>query len=160
LKLDTTDRKILGLLQQDGRVTNSELARQVGLAAPSTLERVRKLEAAGVIRRYAALLDPAKVGVASHTLVEVTLRTHTKDSVVEFMDAVDGVDEIMECHHVTGDADFLLKIACRDIGAYEELVLHRLTALPHVANLKTMVVLSTLKHETAYNLEANDHERE
>lgn len=160
MKLDATDLKILAVLQQDGRVTNSELARRVGLAAPTTLERVRKLEAAGVIRRYAALLDPAKVGFGTHTLVEVTLRTHTKDSVAEFMEAVHGVDEIMECHHVTGDADFLLKIACRDIGAYEELVLHRLTALPHVANLKTMVVLSTLKHETAYNLEASNHERE
>jgi len=160
MKLDSTDRKILAILQNEGRTANSELARQVGLAAPTTLERVRKLEAAGVIRGYAALLDPAEVGIASHWLVELSLRTHTKQAVGEFMEAVHSVDEIRECHHVTGDADFLLKISTRDISAYEELVLHQLTALPHVANLNTMVVLSTLKCETAYNLEESSDGRQ
>jgi Lrp/AsnC family leucine-responsive transcriptional regulator len=119
---------------------------------------VKKLEKAGVIRRYAALVDPSRVGLRTHTFMEVSLKRHTQESVEEFVRAARAVDEIMECHHLTGDADFLLKITVADIPAYEELLLQRLTHLPHVGNLKTMVVLSTFKNETAYNLEDSTHE--
>jgi Lrp/AsnC family leucine-responsive transcriptional regulator len=150
MKLDSTDRRILEILQHEARIPNVELARRIEISPPATLERVKKLEKAGVIRRYAALLDPARVGLRTHTFVEVSLLTHTQESVTEFAEATRAVDEIMECHHLTGDADFLLKIAVADIPAYEQLVLKRLTHLPHVAKLKTMVVLSTLKNETAF----------
>jgi len=147
--LDKTDRKILRILQADGRITNAELAERIGISPPPTLERVRKLERNGIIRKYAALINPIAVGVETFTFVEVTLSRHGQDSVLAFMKAVDSVPEILECHHVTGDADFLLKIAVRNIPAYEDLVLHKLTALPHIQHLKSMVVLSTLKNETS-----------
>lgn len=153
MKIDQTDIKILKTLQRDGRITNSALAKRINISPPPTLERVKKLEKGGVIKKYVALLDPTTVGIGTHTFVEVRLSGHTKENVTEFIETAQQMDEIMECHHVTGDADFLLKIAVKDIPAYENLVLHKLTTLPHVSNLKTMVVLSTFKDETAYNLE-------
>ncbi len=149
MSLDKIDRKILRILQSDGRITNAELAERIGISPSPTLERVRKLERNGIIRKYVALINPAAVGVETSTFVEVTLSRHGQDEVMAFMKAVEAVPEILECHHVTGDADFLLKIAVRNIPAYEDLVLHTLTALPHIQHLKSMVVLSTMKNETS-----------
>ena len=162
MKIDKTDIKILNTLQRDGRITNSALAKSINISPPPTLERVKKLENSGVIKKYVALLDPAAVERGTQTFVEVSLKEHARDHVTEFVEAVREIDEIMECHHVTGNADFLLKIAVRDIPAYEELVLHKLTSLPHVGNLRTMVVLSTFKEETSFNLEGvgNDNDKE
>ncbi len=159
MHLDGIDRQILDILQHDGRIANSELARRVGISPPAMHERVKKLEAAGVIERYVALVDPSSVGILSHFYVEAKLRPHTKKAVEEFVAATQSMTSIMKCHHVTGDADFLLKISVRDIRAYEDLILHGLTELPHVSSLKTMVVLSTFKNETAYPLEedSDDH---
>lgn len=158
MQFDKIDKNILNILQNDGRIANSSLAEKVKISPPPTLERVKKLENNGVIRKYVALVDPAKIGVESFTFVEVTLRRHGKDSVSEFIKAVKKLDEIMECHHVTGDADFLLKIACKNIAAYEDLVLHKLTDLPNILHLKTMVVLSTFKDETAFNIKGENDE--
>lgn len=157
MKIDGTDIKILDILQRNGRITNSALAKAIRISPPPTLERVKKLEKNGLIKKYVALLDPTSLGIGTHTFVEVTLSRHTKEAVTEFIKTTQTIDEIMECHHVTGDADFLLKIAVKDIPAYEDLVLRTLTSLPHVSNLKTMVVLSTFKDETAYNLEGVNH---
>jgi Lrp/AsnC family leucine-responsive transcriptional regulator len=159
MALDKTDRKILRILQSDGRITNADLAERIGISPPPTLERVRKLERNGIIRRYAALINPLAVGVETFTFVEVTLSRHGQDAVMAFMKAVEGVPEILECHHITGDADFLLKIAVRNIPAYEDLVLHTLTALPHIQHLKSLVVLSTLKNETSLPIAEDDDSR-
>lgn len=153
MKIDATDIKILNILQRNGRITNSALAKEIKISPPPTHERVKKLEKNGIIKKFVALLNPSTVGIGTHTFVEVMLRGHTRENVTAFIKAAQEMDEIMECHHVTGDADFLLKIAVQDIPAYETLILHKLTTLPHVSNLKTMVVLSTFKEETAYNLE-------
>ena len=158
MKLDRTDRQILEILQREGRLSNAELARRIEISPPATLERVKKLEKSGIIRGYAALVDAPRIGLRTHTFVEVCLRIHNRESVEEFVNATREVDAIMECHHLTGDADFLLKIAVSDIPAYEELVLSQLTQLPHVGNLKTMVVLSTFKNQTAFNLEELEHD--
>jgi Lrp/AsnC family leucine-responsive transcriptional regulator len=153
MKIDATDIKILNILQRQGRITNTALAKEIEISPPPTLERVKKLEKNGVIVKYVALVDPAAVGIGTHTFVEVRLRGHTKENVTAFIEAAQAMDEIKECHHVTGDADFLIKIAVKDIPSYEQLVLHKLTTLPNVSNLKTMVVLSTFKNETAYDVE-------
>ncbi len=153
MQIDNVDLQILKLLQEDGKMTNVALAKEIGISPPPTLERVKKLEKSGVIRKYVALVEPEKVGISMHTFVEIKLIKHTKEAVSDFFNAVGKMDEIMECHHVTGDADFLLKIAVKDIPAFEDLVLHSITELPYIGNIKTMVVLSTIKNETAYNLE-------
>jgi DNA-binding Lrp family transcriptional regulator len=154
--LDTTNRRILGILQADGRITNSELAKRVGISPPPTLERVRKLERAGVVRKYVALCDPKAVGVETFTFVEVTLAQHGQTAVMAFIEAAMALPEVLEVHHVTGDADFLLKIAVKNFGAYERFVLQTLTSLPLIQHLKTMVVLSTMKQETGLPIEQEE----
>jgi DNA-binding Lrp family transcriptional regulator len=158
MKLDPVDQKILELLQANGRMTNAELARQIHMSPSPTLERVKKLERKGYIRKYVALVDPEKVGIKCFTYVEVTLVRHGKEAVQRFMNSITRLSEVLECHHITGDADFLLKVVTRDIPAYEDFILHTLTALPDVQHLKTLVVLSTLKQETQIPINGGNHE--
>lgn len=147
-EIDATDQRILEILQDQGRITNAELAKQLGISPPPTLERVKKLERKGFIRKYVAVVDPAKIGITCFTYVEVTLVRHGLAAIERFTSAINAMDEVQECHHITGEADFLLKVATKDIPAYEEFIIHKLTALPDVQHLKTLVVLSTIKHET------------
>ncbi|MBC8215648.1 MAG: Lrp/AsnC family transcriptional regulator [Candidatus Marinimicrobia bacterium] len=157
--LDKTDKKILEILQQNGKITNSELAKQINISASPTLERVKKLEKRGFIRQYVALVDPHKVGVTCFTYVEVTLKRHGKDPVQRFTSSIIKLEEVMECHHITGEADFLLKVATKDIPKYEDFIIHKLTALEDVQHLKTLVVLSTLKQETKISVTNGDEAR-
>lgn len=156
--IDKIDRQILDILQENGRISNAELARRINMSPPPTLERVKKLERSGIIQNYVALTNPAKLGLTCFTFVEVTLVRHGREGVERFMAAITTLSEVMECHHITGGADFLLKVASKDIPDYEKFVLHKLTALPEVQHLKTMVVLSTLKHETKISTDSLDQE--
>ena len=148
MNIDNIDKKILETLQEDGRIRNSDLAKIINISPPPTSERVKKLENNGYIKKYIALVDPIKVGITCFTYVEVTLVRHGKDAVERFMNSIVEIEEVLECYHITGDADFLLKIATKDIPTYEQFIIHTLTALPDVQHLKTLVVLSTLKQET------------
>jgi DNA-binding Lrp family transcriptional regulator len=152
MNLDKIDKKILGTLQADGRIKNSDLAKIINISPPPTAERVKKLEKNGYIKKYVALVDPIKVGITCFTFVEVTLVRHGKDAIERFMSSIVKLNEVMECHHITGGADFLLKIATRDIPTYEQFIIQTLTALPDVQHLKTLVVLSTLKQETKISI--------
>lgn len=148
MHLDQTDKGILDELQSNARITNAELAKRVSLSPSSTLERVKKLEASGLIDRYVTLLNARKAGYTCITFVEVTLARHGETPVENFFKSIADMEEVLECHHITGEGDFLLKIATRDIPHYDELVLHGLSALTNVQHLKTSVVLSTFKHKT------------
>jgi DNA-binding Lrp family transcriptional regulator len=156
--MDNVDKKILDILQVNGRITNADLADQIKMSRSPVFERVKKLERAGFIDRYIALLNPVKVGIRCFTYVEVMLIQHGKKAVEQFIDAITQLPEVMECHHVTGEADFMLKIAANDIPAYEEFLLHKLTALKNIRNLKTMVVLSTMKQETKLPVKEVSHD--
>ena len=151
--LDEVDRRLLALLQQDGRIPVSRLAEAVDLTAPPVHERLRRLEEAGILLGYAVRLDARKLGYRLTVFVSVTLALHREGSVKKFRDAVQEVPEILECHHLTGSADFLLRVVCRDTAHYEDLVLHTLTRLPGVERLNSSVVLSTFKAESALPLE-------
>jgi Lrp/AsnC family leucine-responsive transcriptional regulator len=151
--LDAVDRRLLALLQRDGRTPVSRLAEAVGLSAPPVHERLRRLEASGVIARYTALLDAGRLGFGMTVYVAVTLALHREGAVRRFREAVQAVPEILECHHTTGTSDFLLRVVVRDAAAYERLVLNTLTRLPGVERLNSSVVLSTMKTETALPLE-------
>jgi Lrp/AsnC family leucine-responsive transcriptional regulator len=153
VQLDAVDRQLLGLLQRDGRTPVARLAAAVGLSAPPVHERLRRLEAAGLIVRYTAVLDAPRLGFGMTVYVAVTLALHREGAVLKFREAVGAVPEILECHHTTGSSDFLLKVVVRDAAAYERLVLNTLTQLPGVERLNSSVVLSTMKSETALPLE-------
>ncbi len=145
IKLDNIDRKILELLQANSNITNAQLAQEIGLSAAPTLERVKKLETAGVIRSYHAVIEPASVGLGVSTFVMATLKGHNKENIAKFLSAINNIPEIVECHHVTGQADFILKIVCADIPSYQNLMLEKVTNIEVVDNLQSTVILSTLK---------------
>ena len=144
-KLDATDRKILEILQANSNITNAQLAKEIGLSPAPTLERVNKLETSGVIRSYHAVIDPAAVGLGVSTFVMATLKGHNKDNIEKFIAAIKRINEIVECHHVTGQGDFILKIVSVDIAAYQQLMLERVSNIDVVDSLQSMVILSTFK---------------
>lgn len=148
MNLDQKDKHLIDELQANSRITNAELAKRVGLSPSSTLERVKKLETSGLIDKYITVLNARKAGYSCFTFVEVKLARHGETPVGDFFKSIADMPEVLECHHITGEADFLLKVATKDIPAYEELILHQLSALPNVQNMKTSVVLSTFKNET------------
>jgi Lrp/AsnC family transcriptional regulator, leucine-responsive regulatory protein len=142
-KLDPTDRKILEILQNNSNITNAQLAQEIGLSPAPTLERVKKLENAGIIRSYHAVV--ASVGLGVSTFVMVSLKGHNKENIEKFINAIKKIDEVIECHHVTGQADFILKIVATDIPAYQNLMLEKVTNIEVVDNMQSTVILSTFK---------------
>jgi Lrp/AsnC family transcriptional regulator, leucine-responsive regulatory protein len=145
--LDRIDRKILVELQYDGRVSNVELARRVGLSATPCLERVKKLEREGYIRGYKAVVDPAKLGQGLSVYVEVTITKTSPDVFEEFSAAVKKHEEIIECHLVSGNFDFLLKTRVYDMSEYRGVLGDILLKLPNVSESRTYVVMEEVKGE-------------
>ncbi len=144
-KLDPLDRKILTLLQAQGRITNAKLSEEIGLSPAPTLERVKKLEQMGIIVSYHAKLDNAKIGLGVTTFVIVSLNGHTKAKIEGFIDAIKNIEEVIECHHITGAGDFILKVISKDIQSYQKLMLEKVSEIKEVDNMQSMVVLSTFK---------------
>lgn len=152
IELDRTDCRILQALQADGRLSNVELAEKVALSPSPCLRRVKRLEEAGVIRRYAALLDPAKVGLGLLAFVRVSLERKGRGTVDAFRRAVQEWPEVMDCYVMTGDMDFLLKILVEDLEHFSRFIMDRLLKQPGVIDAKSSFALETLKHNTALDL--------
>jgi Lrp/AsnC family leucine-responsive transcriptional regulator len=150
--IDELDRSILVALQADGRVTNLDLSRTVGLSAAATHARVRRLEASGVIRGYAALVDAEATGFDLVCLISISMQVHQAAHVERTREALRAMPEVLECHHLTGQYDYLLKVALRDRRALERFVVERLTPLPGVARIQTSIVLAEVKSTTALPL--------
>ncbi|HEY5826010.1 MAG TPA: Lrp/AsnC family transcriptional regulator [Cyclobacteriaceae bacterium] len=144
-KLDAIDRKILEILQNNSNITNAQLAQEIGLSPAPTLERVKKLENGGVLKSYHAVVDYSSVGLGVSTFVMVSLKGHNKENIEKFMKAIRKIDEVIECHHVTGQADFILKIVSTDIPAYQNLMLEKVSNIEVVDSMQSMVILSTFK---------------
>ena len=144
-KLDNIDRNILKILQKDGRITNSQLSKDIGLSPAPTLERVKKLEQTGYIIGYHAMLDKEKLGLGVTTFVMVSLKQHNKQTIDKFIKAINDVEEVIECHHTTGTADFMLKVVSDDISGYQKLMLEEITNIEVIADMQSIVILSTFK---------------
>ncbi len=145
IKLDAIDHKLLEKLQANGKITNAQLSKEVGLSPAPTLERVKKLEQSGIIESYHAQLNREKVGLGVLTFVQVTLQGHKKSIIETFANVINKVPEIIECHHVTGSCDFLLKVIAKDITSYQQLIMDTINEIEVVASTQTMVILSTFK---------------
>lgn len=150
--MDSIDMKALEALQTAGRESWAALGETLGMTGPAAAERVRRLEERGVIRGYAAVVDPRTVGAALGAFVAVTLE-RPRDR-AKFLALVDSLPEVQECHHVAGDDDYLLKIRCRDTADLERLLTRELKGLSGVARTRTTVVLSTIKETLAVPLSA------
>jgi len=144
-KLDRIDRNILIELQKDGRLSNVELSKRVGLSPTPCLERVKRLEADNYILGYKAMLNPEKLEAALLVIVEITLTKTSPDVFNDFSKAVHDLDVIQECHLVSGDFDFLLKTRVSDMAAYRELLGDTLLRLPAVSESRTYVVMEEVK---------------
>jgi Lrp/AsnC family leucine-responsive transcriptional regulator len=153
MKLDNIDKKILDILQDDARITNLELAKRIGISPPATLERVKRLEKNGVIKKYVALVDPAKVSKGTFALVSVALMIHQIPSIDSFTKQINKLDEVLECYHITGSDDFMLKIAVENIEQYERFILNKLTKIKGVSKVTTNIVLSTVKFNTKISID-------
>jgi Lrp/AsnC family leucine-responsive transcriptional regulator len=148
-KLDDTDRRILRELRRDGRLSNARLAEQVGLSATPCWNRVRALEENGVIEGYAALLNQKALGLPDTVLIEVTLERHDDDMLYRFGKALAELPEVMEAYLLTGEYDYLIKVAVAGTQGYEEFLRHKLYKLPGLRHSRSTFVLRTLKRETS-----------
>ncbi|HMS67794.1 MAG: Lrp/AsnC family transcriptional regulator [Saprospiraceae bacterium] len=146
-KLDKTDLRILKLLQENSKITNLDLSKKIGLSPAPTLERVKKLEQSGIIVSYHAKVDASAMGLNVKTYVLVSLAWQKPNALDNFIKKIKQIDEITECYIITGDADFLLKIVCKDIASYEKLLFKTLSQIEEIERLKTLMTLSKVKKE-------------
>ena len=153
LELDRIDRRILNVIQQDARISNADLAREVDLSPSPCWRRLKALQEAGVIRQHVSLLDADAVGLPVSVFVSVSLDKQIEDNLARFEAAVRERPEVMECYLMTGEADYLLRVVVPDLRAYERLVLEQLTRIPGVANIKSSFALKQVSYKTALPLE-------
>ncbi|MBC8504647.1 MAG: Lrp/AsnC family transcriptional regulator [Anaerolineales bacterium] len=146
--LDDLDKLILAELQADARISNTELARRVNLSPPATHARVRRLEESGLADRYVTLVNKKQAGYDMLCFVRVRLQLHDTEQVEGFHKAVHEIPEVLECHFVTGDHDYLLKVLARNSEDLEDFLVNRLTPIPGVAQIHTSLVLREVKNST------------
>lgn len=144
-RLDRTDLQILKILQDNSKITNLDLSKKIGLSPAPTLERVKKLEQSGIVQSYHAQVNPTSIGLSVKTFVLVSLAWQKENALNNFLDKVKTIDEIVECYIITGEADFLMKIVCKDIPTYEKLLFKTLSQIEEIERLKTLMTLSTVK---------------
>ena len=150
--LDNIDKEILNALQQNARLTNRELAEKLNISTTPVFERIKKLEKKGIIQSYVALLDAKKVNKNLVAITQVKLDIHSKKLIEAFNKKIITFDEVMECYHTTGDADFILKIMVSDLEDYYRFIMDKLTQTTDVAHISTSFVLNEIKHTTAIRL--------
>lgn len=150
--LDQTDKKLLALLQTDSKQTNKELSNKLGLSVTAIYERVKKLEKEGVIEKYVALIDKKSVAKNFLAYCHVRLTQHSKENVIKFEREVLKLKEVLECYHVSGDYDYILKIAVSDMEAYRDFMVTKLTAINNIGNTHSIFVIGEVKHTTAISI--------
>jgi Lrp/AsnC family transcriptional regulator, leucine-responsive regulatory protein len=152
MQLDSTDFRILHELQRDGSLSNVELARRVNLSPSPCLARVKALEAAKVIERYVALANAAALGLGLSVFISISLRSQNRDSLAEFERRIAEHDEVMECYLMTGDSDYLIRVAVADIAALEKFILNQLTPIPGIEKIRSSFALKQVRYKTALPL--------
>ena len=152
MTLDRLDRRILVVLQSEGRISNADLAARVSLSASACLRRVQRLEQAGVIAGYVAQVDAQAVGLGLQAFVRVQLRQHDSATIERFVGLINGCDEVAACHALTGDMDYLLHVYVRDLEHFSRFLLDRLLNQAGVADVNSSFVLRTVKHSPSVPL--------
>ena len=152
LKLDEIDIKLLSLLQSDCKQTTAAYAKQLNLSTTAVYERIKRLERTGVISQYVALVDKKKVNRSFTVLCHIKLSQHIKDYVLKFEQEILRLVEVTECYHTSGDYDYILKIHVRDMEAYREFMVTKLTAIANIGSTQSSFVINEVKHTTASRL--------
>lgn len=153
LMLDDLDKSLLRALQANGRLSNVELARKISLSPPATHTRLKRLEKDGYIRQYCAVVDREKAGYDLLCFIHISLQMHQVEQVDKFREATHDMPEVLECHHITGEYDYLLKVALKNRKDLERFVVDKITPIPGVARIHTSLVLAEVKSTMALPLE-------
>ena len=143
--LDKIDTQILGILQKDSNRTTKSIAEELGMTTSPVFERIKKLEREGFIKKYVAVLDNKRIGLKLTVFIGITLQGHTRSYLEKFVKEINNFPEIVECHRVSGNFDYLLKLVVEDIEAYEHFIISKLTLLPYLGNVQSLITLSTGK---------------
>ncbi|OEK01909.1 AsnC family transcriptional regulator [Roseivirga sp. 4D4] len=150
MKLDQTDIKILEILQADGRITTKALAEQLNLSTTPVFERVKRLEKDGIIKQYVALVDNRKLDLILTAFISISLTKHSRSYLDKFVNEINQYPEVMECYHIAGNFDFLLKIVVKNMEKYEAFILTKLSTIANLGQVQSSFVLSNNIHKTAY----------
>lgn len=152
MKLDSLDKKLLFLLQSDSKKTTKELSLKLNLSVTAVYERIKKLEREGIIKKYVALVDTHKVEKGFVVFCHLKLIQHTKEFLTKFESEVIQLKEVLECHHVSGDYDYILKVMVKDMEAYREFLVTKLTTLQHIGSTQSTFMISEVKNTTVIAL--------
>ena len=152
IHLDSTDLKIIAQLQVDGALSNVELARRVHLSPSPCLLRVKALATAGVIQKYVALVDAAALGLGLNVFINISLKEQSKEALAVFEQRIAEHDEVMECYLMTGDSDYLIRVAVKGIGELEKFILEQLTPIPGIEKIRSSFALKQVRYKTALPL--------
>jgi len=152
MTLDETDKNLLKLIQNDSKQTNKALSNALGLSVTAVYERIKKLENNGVIKKYVALIDKKKVEKDFVAFCHIKLVQHSQDYVVKFEREVRKLVEVLECYHISGDYDYLLKVMVEDMEAFREFMVKKLTTIDHIGSTHSMFMINEVKHTTALTL--------
>ncbi len=152
MNLDNTDLRILDELQRNGALSNVELAKRVHLSPSPCLARVKALEASGVIDRYVAIANATQLGLGLNVFISISLKSQSKESLADFERRIAEHDEVMECYLMTGDSDYLIRVAVADIGALEKFILNQLSPIPGLEKIRSSFALKQVRYKTALPL--------
>lgn len=152
MKLDAIDIRILNELQNDSSYSNVELAKRVHLSPSPCLMRVKALKDKGVIRNYVALADPKSLGLGLNVFISISLKEQSKEALAEFEKRISEHDEVMECYLMTGDSDYLIRVAVADMGALEKFILEQLTPISGIEKIRSSFALKQVRYKTALPL--------
>ncbi|RMB59554.1 Lrp/AsnC family transcriptional regulator [Dokdonia sinensis] len=152
MKLDAIDKKLLEHLQKDCKLTNKELSALLNLSITAIYERIKKLERSGVISQYVGLLDKSKVGRDFIVYCHIKLEKHKEEYLMKFEQSVMELEEVVECFHVSGDYDYIIKVLVADMASFREFMVTKLTSLAHVGSTQSSFVISEVKHTTAVSI--------
>ncbi len=152
IQLDAIDKKLLHFLQEDSKQTNKELSNKLSLSVTAVYERIKKLEREGVISKYVTLIDKKVVDKGFVTFCSIKLLQHTKNYVVDFEKEVTKLDEVLECYHISGDYDYLLKVLVADMDEFREFMVKKLTSISHIGSTHSAFMINEVKHTTAISI--------
>jgi len=150
--LDKIDIKILNLLQQNSNRTTKSIAEELAMTTTPVFERIKKLEKQGYIKNYVAILNNKKIGLKQTVFIAITLQGHTRSYLEKFVKQINEFPEVIECHRVSGNFDYLLKLVVKDIEAYETFIISKLTLLPYLGSVQSLITLSTNKETNEVDL--------
>jgi len=152
IKLDQVDRQILHILQRDAKATIKDIGLRLNLSSTPIFERIKKMNTAGLIVKHVTLINPDLVERSLCVFVHISIIDHSKQAIDAFVDQINEFDEVLECHHVSGKSDFLMKMRHKDISTYNDFVLEKISIVPNIANIETSFSLSVRKYTTALPL--------